>query len=169
VHFSKQAIGGERPQGGPDGERVRAREASVAQAHDQLVRRRPLTVLLLSPDRNFRIVISLLLTRRGCTVIAGRLIEPSGGEPAGGEPAVSEPDGRERADVVLIDAGQSKATVTQSVQIAKALQPSVAVVLVAGAECPDAHGLPVLDRWGPFPDLYAAIQKADPLGRLARG
>jgi hypothetical protein len=145
VHFSKETIGAIRSVR-PDGECVHAQRATVTEAHGRLVRLHPLTILLLSSDRNFRVVISLLLSRRGCTVIAGRLIEPGV---------------RELVDVVLIDGGQSRTTITRSVQIAQALPPSVGVVVVAGTKCSDAHGLPLVDRWGPFPELYAAIQKAD--------
>lgn len=125
---------------------VSAREPTVADLHGQIVRLRPLSVLLLSSDRNFRIVISLLLTRRGCSVIVGRLVEPASREPA---------------DVVVIDGGQSQTTITRSIQIASALGPSVGVVLVAGARCDDSGGLPLVARWGPFPELFAAIEQAD--------
>jgi hypothetical protein len=158
VNFSKHTIGGEQPPR-PDGEYVRPHEAAVAEAEGQLVGLSPFTVLLLSSDRNFRIVISLLLTRRGCTVIAGRLSEPHRREPAG----------HQTPDVVLIDAGQSTATITRSVEFAQTLPPSVGVVVVACAERLDAHGLPLLARWGPFPELYAAIQAADKRRRVDCG
>jgi hypothetical protein len=126
----------------------------MAHVQDQIARLRPLSVLLLSSDRNFRIVISLLLRRRGCSVIVGRLVEPASREPA---------------DVVVIDGGQSETTITRSIQIARALTSSVGVVLVAGAPCPDSHGLPLVARWGPFPELFAAIEQADSERPARRG
>src|SRR5207253_1133035 len=106
-------------------------------------RRRPLSVLLLSSDRNFRMVMSLLLTRRGASVILGRLVEPASREPA---------------EVVVIDGGAAETTMTRALQIAEALAPSVGVVLVAAGPCADTHGLPLVARWGPFPELFAAIE-----------
>jgi hypothetical protein len=123
-----------------------AREPAAAGVERLSARSRPLSVLLLSSDRNFRLVTSLLLGRRGCSVIVGRLVEPASREPA---------------DVVVIDGGQSESTITRSIQIAKALAPSVGVVLVAGAACKDSHGLPLVARWGPFPELFAAIEDAE--------
>jgi hypothetical protein len=145
VSFSKETISGE-PAPWPDRARRPAGETAVAEAEGQVVRLSPLTVLLLTGDRNFRIVISLLLTRRGCTVVAGRPTESAGRHPA---------------DVVLIDAGQSQATASRAMQIADALPPSVGVVLVSGAQCSDTPGRPLLPRWGPFQKLYVAIQEAD--------
>jgi hypothetical protein len=153
VPFPGQPIRRQPPQQAGEAD-ASAQELAVADVQGQLERLRPLAVLVLSSDRNFRIVISLLLTRRGCSVIVGRLVEPASREPA---------------DVVLIDGGQSQATVTRSVQIARALAPSVGVVLVASAPVFDSEGLPLVARWGPFPELFAAIQRADQRRRPGRG
>jgi hypothetical protein len=128
----------------PDEAAASARDAAPANVPP--TSRRPLTVLLLSCDRNFRLAISLLLTRRGCSVIVGRLVEPASREPA---------------DVVVIDGGASEITTTRALQIAEALSPSVGVVLVAGAPCAGSRGHRLVARWGPFPELFAAIEQAD--------
>lgn len=112
----------------------------------ELVRLRPQSVLVLSADRTFRIVNSLLLTRRGCSVVVGRLIEPAGRAPA---------------DVALLDGGGDRETLARAVRIARGLAPSVGVVLVAEAPCADTEGLCVLPRWGTFADLFCAIRRAE--------
>jgi hypothetical protein len=130
-----------------------------AEHRGELIRLRPLKVLVLSSDRNFRIVVRLLLARRGCEVGSARVFEALGQEPTLPVPA----------DVVLIDAGDSGSSATRAVEYAQALQASVGVVLVAGSECLDMQRAPFLGRWGPFPELYAAIQRADGRRRAGLG
>jgi uncharacterized membrane protein (UPF0127 family) len=113
----------------------------------QLARLRPLRVLVISPDRHFLTVMSLLLARRNCSVTttanANRVIELID---------------RESSDVVLIDAGKLQAPATLAkVQM---LARPVGVVLVADEARPGADQ-PVLAKWGPFEDLAAAIERAD--------
>jgi hypothetical protein len=163
VNFSNESIGVEQAQS-PDGHCVPAREGAVAEAQGGSVGLSPLTVLLISGDRNFRIVVSLLLTRRGCAVTAGRLIESAGAQAGAGGLLNGE-----RADVVVIDAGRSRARMTRSLRLAAALPPSVGVVLVADAARPDTDGPPLLARWGPFAELYAAIETAGRRRRVPCG
>lgn len=149
MHISRETIAEEEPLR-PHCKTGGCEAPAAAEHPGELIRLRPLKVLVLSSDRNFRIVVPLLLTRRGCEVSSSRAIEAFGQEPALSAPA----------DVVLIDAGDSHFSATRAMEYAQALQVSVGVVLVAGREGPGTNGVPLLDRWGPFPELYAAIQRA---------
>jgi uncharacterized membrane protein (UPF0127 family) len=126
--------------------------AEVATAHNwgrsELARLRPLRVLVLSPDRQFRTVVSLLLARRNCSVTTTA-------NPA----RVGELIVRERSDVAVIDAGESPST--PAVAAVQALAQPVGVVLVADELLGLSHDPPALPKWGPFEDLLAAIERAD--------
>ena len=100
----------------------------------------------MSSDRSLRIVLELLLARRGCSVTGTRLLLP----PA---PVV--------ADVVVLDGGDSPSVLARASEIARELAPSVGVVLLAAAEPAELDGVVSLARWGPFPELFAAIARAD--------
>jgi uncharacterized membrane protein (UPF0127 family) len=132
-----------------EGDAVRA---DVATAHTggrgELARLQPLRVLVLSPDRQFRTVVSLLLARRNCSVTTTA-------NPA----RLGELIVRERADVAVIDAGQSASTA--AVAAVQALVQPVGLVLVADELTGRSHDPPTLPKWGPFGDLLAAIERAD--------
>jgi uncharacterized protein len=113
----------------------------------QLARLWPLRVLVISPDRHFLTVMSMLLARRNCSVTT-----------TANANRVTELIDRESSDVVLIDA--SKLPVPATVAKVEALTRPVGVVLVADEARPGA-GQPVLAKWGPFEDLAAAIERAD--------
>jgi hypothetical protein len=124
-------------------------KASVARRHGgNLARLAPLRVLVLSPDHQFRSVMSLLLARRNCSVTsitnAARV----------GEIAL-----RENPDVVVIDVGELAAGA--AVATVEALGTPVGVVLVADDARPELCGSAVVAKWGPFGDLVAAIERAD--------
>lgn len=123
--------------------------ATVAQWQGgELARLQPLGVLVVSQDRRFRTVMSLLLARRNCSVTT--TAKTSG---------VSDLIARESTDVVVIDASQLPTAPT--VAAVQALARPVGVVVVAEEDSsvtPDAH---VLAKWGPFTDLLAAIERAD--------
>jgi uncharacterized membrane protein (UPF0127 family) len=111
-------------------------------------RLQPLRVLVLSPDRRFRTVVSLLLARRNC------LATTTGNASRLGELIV-----RERADVAVIDAGEQPATA--AVAAAQTLAQPVGLVFVADEPGKLALDPPALPKWGPFGDLIAAIERAD--------
>ena len=129
-----------------------APRADVATAHNwgrsELARPQPLRVLVLSPDRQFRTAVSLLLARRNCSVTTTA-------NPA----RVGELVVRERTDVTVIDAGESPST--PAVAAVQALAQPVGVVLVADELTGLSHDPPALPKWGPFEDLAAAIEEAD--------
>ncbi len=113
----------------------------------QLARLWPLRVLVISPDRHFLTVMSMLLARRNCSVTT-----------TANANRVTELIDRESSDVVLIDAGKLPAPAT--VAKVQTLARPVGVVLV-GDEARPGAGQPVLAKWGPFENLAAAIERAD--------
>ena len=114
----------------------------------QLVRLQPLRVLVASLDRHFHTVMSLLLGRHNCAVTVtanmGRVVE------------LVE---RERIDVTVIDADHLLAPAT--IATVEELARPIGVVLVADEASSGDSGRPVLDKWGPFEELVAAIELAD--------
>jgi uncharacterized protein len=114
----------------------------------ELSRLQPLRVLVLSGDRQFRTVVSLLLARRNCSVTttanAVRL----------GELIVGE-----HIDVAVIDASAQPATA--AVATVQTLPQPVGLVLVADEVGAEWHDPPALPKWGPFGDLLEAIEGAD--------
>jgi hypothetical protein len=114
----------------------------------ELVRLRPMRVLVISHDRPFRTVTALLLPRRGCAVAttprASQLPELVDGE---------------RADVVVIDADQLPASWVRAVMTVDGWP--IGVVIVADEAGPGLHDRPLVAKWGPFGDLFAAIEQAD--------
>lgn len=107
-------------------------------------------VLLIAHDRRFRTVASALLARRGCAVatsITANRVE-----------ALVK---RERVDVVVLDAGQLLTEAARTVARLEAMTPPVGVVLVADEAELGLNHLTVLAKWGPFEDIFAAIQRAE--------
>jgi CheY-like chemotaxis protein len=105
-------------------------------------------ILVVSPDRQFRTVMSLLLARRNCSVTT-----------SANASRVVELIDRESADVVVLDASEPSAAPT--VATVEALARPVGVVLVGEELGLEADGLPLLTKWGPFGELVAAIKRAD--------
>jgi hypothetical protein len=137
---------------------ARAGAGSPAPAHTgraatagAVTRIRPLSVLVISPDRRFRSVTSVLIARRGCAVAttetASRLVELAD---------------RIAADVVVIDAdGGSRSAARARAQVSEYGRP-LGLVLVDEEPIAARDGDPgPLAKWGPFERLYAAIEAAD--------
>jgi uncharacterized protein len=117
----------------------------------ELARLQPLRVLVISPDRQFRTVMSLLLARRNYSVTTTANANRVTGLIA-----------RESADVVVIDASQLAAPVaTAMVATVEALARPIGVVLVADEARSGLSNRPVLAKWGPFEELVEAIERAD--------
>jgi hypothetical protein len=104
-------------------------------------------VLVISRDRHFRSVTSTLLAHRGCVV--DTTAKTSGID------EVIKSDG---ADVIVIEAGRLRAP-AQTVAATAALARPVGIVVVDEAPA-DAQRPPVLAKWGPFEELFAAIEEA---------
>jgi uncharacterized membrane protein (UPF0127 family) len=127
-----------------------------ARPHGAVARMRPLSVLVISADRRFRSVASVLVARRGCAVATAESADRLG-----------ELTARVRADVIVVDrdaTGESADAVAR----ARAL-PGVGLVVVEEEPAPHGHGeLQALAKWGPFERLFAAIEAADK-GRAPQG
>jgi uncharacterized membrane protein (UPF0127 family)/CheY-like chemotaxis protein len=109
----------------------------------------PPSVLVVSHDQRFRTVSSVLLGRRGCSVAtasnAGRSAEAAK---------------RECAGVVVLDGDDFHGLVARAIAAVEGLTPPVAVVVVAQDASREICGRRALAKWGPFEDLFAAIQAA---------
>ncbi len=109
----------------------------------------PLRVLVISPDRHYRTAMSLLLARRNCSV---RSVTSAR--------AIGELLADERCDVVLLDA--EAASAEASLDAVETLAWPVGVVLVVDEGAPPPVDRAALAKWGPFDELMAAIERANP-------
>lgn len=139
-----------------------------ADLRSEVVRLLPVSVLVVSADRYFRAAATMLLSRRGCTVLS----------------AVDELEARDHAllaaiDVLVVElASPADQAVREALAVAELVDAAtlttgrrvapVGVVVVGepeqlrgqldvGAGAPR----PVLDKWGPFERLYQAIVDCD--------
>lgn len=116
--------------------------------HATIVRMHSVHLLLLSSDWSYRIVMSMLLTRRGYTVVAGGLGE------------ARRLLLRERPDVALLDAGELTAQLEHTLTLARKLAESSSVVVVAGRSGAPSSAIPVLARWAPLGELLVVLERA---------
>jgi CheY-like chemotaxis protein len=114
-----------------------------------VAQREPMRVLVIAHDRRFRSVASLLLAQRGCKVTT-----------SSNASRVADLVARDGADVIVIDAGPLLTT-ARTVAAAQALRPPVGVVVVADEPESGLGDLPVLAKWGPFENIFGAIELAD--------
>jgi CheY-like chemotaxis protein len=126
------------------------RESSALQTGAQVVRLRPLRVLIVSADHRFRAVIVMLMARRGCSAFS-----------CSAPDSVAQRVIADRADVVLIDGVETLREVAEEIAQTDASLPPVGVVLVAERDEPVPAGLRALTKWGEFEELYAAAVEAD--------
>ncbi len=124
--------------------------AGALDAQAQVIRLRPLNVLIVSPDRRFRSVVEMLLTRRECSSYGIASAE-----------GVAETIARERVDVALVEGMRLLREVAGAVAQSAAVAPPVGVVLVADAVEPGLSGPLALAKWSSFDELFAAIVEAD--------
>lgn len=139
----------------------------------EVVRLLPISVLVLSPDRYFRTAATMLLSRRGCTVLS----------------AAEENEARDQAllepvDVLVLEPAAADAVQRHARVVAELIDRAalgagrrvapVGVVVVGEpeqlGETLEADALtdrPALDKWGPFERLYQAIADRDRARRLA--
>jgi hypothetical protein len=128
---------------GADEQLQRARERG------DVIRLRPLRVLVLSHDRRFRVVMSMLLSRRGCSTVSLRSCEDVAGVLVA-----------ERIDVLLVDGIDLLTATGADVARSGAAAAPVGVVLVEESDA-DCEGAPAYAKWGSFERLYAAVLGAD--------
>lgn len=111
-------------------------------------RLQPLRVLLAGRDRRFLRVTAFLLSRRGYEVAEGPLNE-----------SVLAAD-RFHADVVLLDAGMSRAEAARLANQLGALGCPPAVLVVTANGHNGSAGLRVVEKWEPIDDLVKEIEAA---------
>jgi hypothetical protein len=123
---------------------------------EAVVRLLPIRVLVVSSDGAFRAAIATLLTRRGmvaetapATRRAWKLVE------------------RERIDVVLLDLtapierDRMARLARETLSASRGIAAAAGLVLVGEVGRVGSQGGVVLDRWGPFAQLFDAIVAAD--------
>jgi CheY-like chemotaxis protein len=111
-------------------------------------RLQPLRVLLAGRDRRFLRVTAFLLSRRGYDVTEAPLVE-----------SVLAAD-RFHADVVLLDAGMSRAEAARLANQLTALACPPAVLVVSANGAKGSAGLRVVEKWEPIDDLVKEIEAA---------
>ena len=111
-------------------------------------RLQPLRVLLAGRDRRFLRVTAFLLSRRGYAVTEVPLNE-----------SVLAAD-RFHADVVLLDAGMSRAEAARLASQLAALVCPPAVLVVTANGHKGSAGLHVVEKWEPIDDLVKEIEAA---------
>ncbi|HWG08808.1 MAG TPA: hypothetical protein VN672_07340 [Solirubrobacteraceae bacterium] len=116
----------------------------------RVIRLRPLRVLVVSEDEPFRAVNVMLIARRGCRVFS-----------LTGAYAAAELIARERIDVVVVDGPRRLRALADELTVTADLVPPVGVVCAGNAGEIGPDGAPVLQRWAPFEELFAAIVRAD--------
>ncbi len=107
-------------------------------------------VLVVSDDEPFRAVNAMLIARRGCRVFS-----------LTGAYAAAELIARERVDVVVVDGPDRARALIDELAVTADLVPPVGVVCAGDAGELGPAGEPVLEKWAPFEDLFAAIVRAD--------
>jgi hypothetical protein len=135
------ALQGEAPQG------EALWRADTRSEGAQVIRLRPLRVLVVSAEEPFRAACTMLIGRRDCTVFS--LPNAYG---------AAELIAHERLDVAVVDgAEQLRAIAGELAQAA----PPVGVVSVGDAEDVGSPGGPLIARWTRFEELFDAIERAD--------
>jgi hypothetical protein len=83
--------------------------------------------------------------------------------------AIGQPTGRlaelarrERAEVVVLDAGRGLTDAAHEAAEIEALLPKVGVVVVGEQSASGLSSMPVLAKWGLFDGLFSAIELARP-------
>jgi len=113
----------------------------------QVIRLRPLRVLIVSADEPFRAASSMLIGRRDCAVFS--LADCYG---------AAELLARERIDVAVVDGAEQLRALADELAC---MVPPVGVVSIGEAEDVGSPGGPMLARWVRFEDLFDALVRAD--------
>jgi len=116
----------------------------------QVIRLHPLRVLVVSEDEPFRAVNAMLVARRGCRAFS-----------LTGAYAAAELIARERIDVVVVDGSDRARALIDELAMTADLTLPIGMVCAGEAGETDPSGEPVLEKWAPFEELYAAIVRAD--------
>ena len=127
-------------------------DQEAVQTEQGRCRRAPLSVLVVSPDRRFRSVTTVLIARRGSAVATTARAD-----------RIGELGERLGVNVVVVDLDEGSPAGAAALRAARSLPRDVGIVLVDEEAAADAgldEPAPVHGKWGPFPTLYAAIQGA---------
>jgi hypothetical protein len=124
---------------------ARAREEGRDGA--EVLRLRPLSVLVVSSHEPFRVASAMLIGRRGCTVFS-----------VPDDDRAKELIARERIDVAVVDGAAQLRALADCLASAT---PAIGVVSVGEAENVALPGGPMLARWSPFEELFDALAQAD--------
>jgi uncharacterized protein len=111
---------------------------------------RPIRVLLATRDEDFLRLAEFLLTRNGFAVESTKKV-------------VNAVDliGRQRLDVVVLDASESMSDTARTVAAIEALHPQVGVLLVSDDERPKpATGLQIAEKWEAMETLTDDIRRS---------
>jgi uncharacterized protein len=111
---------------------------------------RPIRVLLATRDEDFLRLAQFLLTRNGFAVESTRKV-------------VNAVDliGRERLDIVVLDASESMSETARTVAAIEALHPRVGVLLVSDDERPKpTSGLQIAEKWEAMETLTDDIRRS---------
>jgi hypothetical protein len=122
-----------------------------AQSGDaEVIRLRPLKVLVVSGDRRFRAVIAMLLTRRDVSVLSASSLKQ-----------VETLLGAGLVDVAVIDGTALLGDVNAVLERVAPLTAPVGVVLALDEVESQPSELVTIAKWAPFECVYAAIGRAD--------
>lgn len=116
----------------------------------RLLRLRPLRVLVVSSDERFRAVCSMLLARRGCEAFSASTEDP-----------LTAAIGRERIDVLVVEDELEWAELSVASASLEGFSPPAGLVAVAEQAGRAPCGRLQLAKWGPFDQLFAAIERAE--------
>lgn len=116
----------------------------------EVVRLRPLSVLIVSGDHRFRAVMEMLLARRGCSASSVSATQ-----------SICDLLADRRVDVVLVDGLSALRELSREISEDDARSLPVGVVMVCEPQEPIPTGLRWLTKWGDFDELYAAVFDAD--------
>ncbi len=122
----------------------------VTSGEAQVIRLRPLRVLVVSEDEPFRAVNAMLIARRDCRVFS-----------LTGTYAAAELIARERIDVVVVDGPDRTRALIGELAVTAELVPPVGVVCAGDTGEVGPTDEPAIEKWAPFEDLFAAIVRAD--------
>lgn len=110
-------------------------------------------VMVITSDRRFREVASLLLARRGCVVAV-----------PDGPGTLAEHIERHQSDVAVIDAARSLTAAARTAAAVEAISRQVGIVVVGNEAESGLMKFPIIPKWGSFGMLFEAVEQANPRG-----
>jgi uncharacterized membrane protein (UPF0127 family)/CheY-like chemotaxis protein len=118
----------------------------------------PMRILVVSGDRHFRSVTAMLLLHHGCSVTSTANMTK-----------LVDLLAHNSVDVVVVDRNSSREGAYEAVRSVRSLAPLVGVVVVGEHPSQEPSEYPVIAKWGPFADLFAAIERTGASGGSSIG